>query len=393
MDSTQITKYINAVRHSIIRPRYRVSLLYSNDDIYQIINGDLIKGSSSLTINYQQGTRRSCNIVLDNSSEKWTPNENSKLLWFGSKLKLELGVELDDGEIIWNPAGIFVIGDPVVNKQNRTVSLQCYDKFALFNGTAGGTLDGTYEIPANTKIINAIKDILYADNGNGQPVDSKPLIFDSAHLNATTPYTISHSSDSNFGAILVELANMIACDIFYDEDGHLVVENGISDISHIKKATLWDYKEGDLEYSNPESTYKLTSVRNRVIVTGTNPATDTMVTGIAENRNRSSSICIQKIGIKNYYISDDNISTQELAQARAEYELSKLTQIGLTITMQSTFMIHLDVNKCIGVTDKLYNFNQSKFVIQSINIPLQNGTKIDIQCTNIVELPYYPGIS
>lgn len=386
-------KYISLVRDQAVRPRFRLSLLYDNEDFRRDISEYLIAGSGSLQIQYAQGQRRSLNFTLDNSTGIFTPTGINSDIWVNTKFKLELGMETSTGDIIWNSAGIFVIGTPQAIRQNaqETIDIQCYDKFALLDGTLGGTLEATYEIDAGETIYNVIVDTLLEDNGNGYPIDLKQVFFDNSLINEVTQYTVSKSANESYGDMLIELANMIACDIYYNENGNLVVQSGIKDISKVNKPTLWTYKDTEYEYISGHINYDFTSVRNRVTVVGCNVNSDNGIyVAVAENTNPRSSTRIDLIGIKNYYLEDNNIYTQSLAQDRADYELNKLAIVQQTVDIDSTFMIHLDVNNCIALDDDFFDYFDERFIIQSISIPLSIQSQITIECTNIATLPYYP---
>lgn len=386
-------KYISLVRDQAVRPRFRLSLLYDNEDFRRDISEYLIAGSGSLQIQYAQGQRRSLNFTLDNSTGIFTPTGINSDIWVNTKFKLELGMETSTGDIIWNSAGIFVIGTPQAIRQNaqETIDIQCYDKFALLDGTLGGTLEATYEIDAGETIYNVIVDTLLEDNGNGYSIDLKQVFFDTSLINEVTQYTVSKSANESYGDMLIELANMIACDIYYNENGNLVVQSGIKDISQVNKPTLWTYKDTEYEYISGHINYDFTSVRNRVTVVGCNINSDNGIyVAVAENTNPRSSTRIDLIGIKNYYLEDNNIYTQSLAQDRADYELNKLAIVQQTVDIESTFMIHLDVNNCIALDDDFFDYFDERFIIQSISIPLSIQSQITIECTNIATLPYYP---
>ena len=386
-------KYISLVRDQAVRPRFRLSLLYDNEDFRRDISEYLIAGSGSLQIQYAQGQRRSLNFTLDNSTGIFTPTGINSDIWVNTKFKLELGMETSTGDIIWNSAGIFVIGTPQAIRQNaqETIDIQCYDKFALLDGTLGGTLEATYEIDAGETIYNVIVDTLLEDNGNGYPIDLKQVFFDTSLINEVTQYTVSKSANESYGDMLIELANMIACDIYYNENGNLVVQSGIKDISQVNKPTLWTYKDTEYEYISGHINYDFTSVRNRVTVVGCNVNSDNGIyVAVAENTNPRSSTRIDLIGIKNYYLEDNNIYTQSLAQDRADCELNKLAIVQQTVDIESTFMIHLDVNNCIALDDDFFDYFDERFIIQSISIPLSIQSQITIECTNIATLPYYP---
>ncbi len=389
------TIYDNTIKSQTIYPKFRLSILNSDESLRDNIIDDVIMGSGSLSVNYQQGQRRSLNFSLNNSDGKWLPAPDANGIWINTKFKLELGVKLLNGELYYQPAGVFVIGNPNAKRigANKEIAMQCYDKFALLDGTLGGNIDGTYIIPANTNIRKAIQDILWLDNGNGQPIDNATLLFDSTLADEITAYTITKSPNSTLGGMIIELADMISCNVYYNEHGNLVVQSGIKNLSYTSNPTLYSYDDGELEYLDSNLLYDFAKVKNRVTIIGGNVNSGIIYSAIAENRNPQSSTNIQKIGIKNIYHEDSNIYSDRLAQERANYELNKISILQLTISVKSTFMIHLDVDNCIEITDSFFGLNRNRYVIQSLNIPISNDSTIAIQCTNVDNLPFYPTIS
>lgn len=386
-------QYIKIVKEQAIRPRFRLSLLYPDESFREDISEYLIQGSGSLQIQYAQGQRRSLNFTLNNESGVFTPNGINSKIWVNTKFQLDLGMEMANGDVVWNSAGIFVIGTPQITREDarKIIDIQCYDKFALLDGTLGGTLDATYEIDAGEKIYNIIVDTLLQDNGNGVPIDLKTIFFDPLLINESTVYTLSKSANESYGDMLIELANMIACDIYYNTNGNLVIQSGIKDISQVNKPTLWIFKDTEYEYLSGHINYDFTDVRNRVTVVGANVNSDGgLYIAVSENTNPRSQTRVDLIGIKNYYLEDSNIYTQTLAQDRADYELNKLSIVQQTVQISSAFMIHLDVNNCIAITDDFFNYFDNRFIIQSISIPLSIHSNMTIDCTNIATLPYYP---
>lgn len=386
-------QYIKIVKEQAIRPRFRLSLLYPDESFREDISEYLIQGSGSLQIQYAQGQRRSLNFTLNNESGVFTPNGINSKIWVNTKFQLDLGMEMANGDVVWNSAGIFVIGTPQITREDarKIIDIQCYDKFALLDGTLGGTLDATYEIDAGEKIYNIIVDTLLQDNGNGVPIDLKTIFFDPSLINESTVYTLSKSANESYGDMLIELANMIACDIYYNTNGNLVIQSGIKDISQVNKPTLWTFKDVEYEYLSGHINYDFTDVRNRVTVVGANVNSDGgLYIAVSENTNPRSQTRVDLIGIKNYYLEDSNIYTQTLAQDRADYELNKLSIVQQTVQISSAFMIHLDVNNCIAITDDFFNYFDNRFIIQSISMPLSIHSNMTIDCTNIATLPYYP---
>lgn len=384
--------YVELVKAQQIRPRFRISMLYPNEAFKEDISDYLVKGSGTLNINYQQGQRRSLSFTLDNTDGRFTPNGLRGILWLDSKFKLELGMEFDNGDIVWNSAGIFVVGQPNATRQQgqKTIDVQCYDKFALLDGTLGGVLDSTYQVDEGESVYQVMQETLMQDNGNGYPIDSKEIVFDSSLKDQKTQYTLSKSPNDSFGDLLIDLADMMSCDIYYGVEGNLIVRSGIKDISQVNKPTLWSYSDKEWEYISNTTTYDFTKVKNKVTVIGANANGDNIFVQTAENTNPQSPTRISVIGIKQYYLEDSNISSDYLAQQRAEWELNRLSILQQTIQVSSTFMIHLDVNNCIALNDTFFDYADNRFIIQSLSVPLSVDGTISIECTNIASLPYYP---
>lgn len=383
--------YERVIKSKVIRPRFKLLLLNSDESVKEDISHDLILGSGALSINYQQGARRSLTFSLNNEEGKYTPDENSGYIWINTKFRFELGIELNDEDVCYNSAGIFVVSSPVSIRKSaeNIVTFQCSDKFALLDGTLGGVLEGAYEIPTGTKIKKALQDILLRDNGNGEPIDSQPIIYDSSFEEETLYYKIAKTPNESLGAMMIEMADMLGADIWYNNEGNLVFKSGIRDIVEFTKPTLWNFSEYEIEYMGNDINYNFSGVKNRVRVTGANVNGAVIYSAIAENNNPKSPTRISKIGVKNLYIENSNIYSDSLARQYAEYELNKISILQLLINVFSTYMIHLDVNFCITITDSFNKLHRERFIIQSLSVPLSIESTISIQCTNVASLPFY----
>ena len=382
--------YQEVIKSKIIKPKFKLSILNIDETIREDITKDLLVDSGTLSINYQQGQRRSLSFSLNNRSGKYTPSENSGYIWINTKFKLELGIEMFNGDIYYNSAGIFVIANPNAMRMSadNNISIQCNDKFALIDGTLGGVIEATYEIPQGRNLRKAIQDILLENSGNGYPIDSKPIIFDSSFKNLETYYTITKSPNDSLGSMLIEIANMVGADIWYGVEGNLIVRSGVKEIHNMQKPNLWYYNDNELEYCSSQIMYDFPSVKNRITVVGGNVNGGTLFSALAENTNPQSPTRIAKIGKKNLYIEDSNIYSNSLAQQRADYELNKISIMQLSMEIVSSYMIHLDVNSCISITDSFLNYYNQRFIIQSITIPISTSGTMNISCTNINSLPF-----
>ena len=193
--------YIKIASSPIIYPRFKVEILddYENAimEITQEISAD---SAGSVSVNYQQGVRRSCSITLIDVDGTLIPKSENGLFWINRKFKLYVGLATqrvfsdnvpllwsenqDDNllygsaetdllmakqsmgtetDIYWFTQGVFYITNPstVRDFSKQTVTINGVDKFGILTSELGyNQLTGTYVISAGTNIYNAIKDLL-----------------------------------------------------------------------------------------------------------------------------------------------------------------------------------------------------------------------------------------
>ena len=139
---------------------------------------------------------------------------------------------------------------------------------------------------------------------------------------AKLPFEINKSPETYFGDILIELANIYACDIYYDTEGRLHLEKGNEQQTMENFASLWDYSDKETEYYAPQLNYDFKSVYNVIKVIGNNPATNLFV-HTAKNTDPSSPTRISLIGEKILYIESSFCYNQDRTKDFANYMLRK----------------------------------------------------------------------
>ena len=443
-------RYLNALKQPKIYPVFKVELMDFAENVIGEITQDISKeDSGSISVNFQQGVRRSCSLTLINVNEnlhlregKYLLNENG--LWVNTKFKLYTGIkiksfenllpeELDytgsedllykdkDSEqenlwvrnrgqeiqedIYWFSQGVFLLTDPSVlrDMSKRTITLNGIDKFGVFGSeTNFSSTEATYKIEADSNVREVISSILDFDKGNGLKLDVKEPYLDpntkvlvSNELGevpvaqATLPFDINKSPETYFSDILIELANVFACDIYYDTEGRLHLEKGNEKMDMEDFNSLWDYSDKEPEYFSPQLNYDFKSVFNVVKVVGDNPSSTDLFEVTLKNEDPSSPTRIALLGEKILYIESSFCYNLQRTKDFANYMLKKKTMVPLTFSLQSSFIPHLDVNKIITITDDYYNFSQQRFVIQSLTIPLTTKSLMDIECTNTALIPYF----
>ena len=322
LDSNVSIAELNELINSpILRPRYRIFLLHPDETIdYQIPDEDILLSGSSYSEQYQNGQRRSLSFSLYNTDKKYTPSIN--ILWAESEFALDLGIEKDDGSIVWKRSGIYVVSSltPSESIDSQTVSVQAGDKFSIFEGKAG-TLETSYEIPVGTDIEGAIKGILLSAKGNGYPFDSKPIIYHSGFKGKKTQAKISKSAGETLGSILLELANQLSAEMFYNANGNLTILPTQETTLDIDKPVICYLNDENGDFSGLSFGLQMSNIVNRVVVIGAT-VNGKVYTATAVNDDSTSPLCYQRIGYRTVQIvNDSNITSQDLADDRAKYEL------------------------------------------------------------------------
>ena len=249
-------------------------------------------------------------------------------------------------------------------------------------------LTGNYRISAGQKIYDIIKSILLMDKGNGELIDYIDPLLDPLYKDEVLPYDINKSAGSYLGDILIELANILGANIYYDKTGRLVVSSGTTDISYSKEAAIWDFSDKETEYMDNSLTYDYTNVINSVTVIGNN-TNDKIYSYTAENNNVFSPTRISYIGKKELAPIETAMAyNEDRAKDYAEFELNRKSILQSTISFNCSLIPTLDVNRVCTITDDYYGFNTERFIIQSLSFPLTTTSTMQVSASNIACLPY-----
>lgn len=387
--------YIKIATKNNIHPKFKIQMLDEYENVIDEITGDISRDNSgSISNNYQQGVRRSVSLTFIDTEGKFLPDSNSNLIWANKKFKLFSGLlDTDTNEIFWFSEGIYYFSNVSSSRNgaDKLTTVNGVDKFGKFGSELGyNQLESTYLIPAGTKIYDAIKGILNIDIGNGYPIDPIEPVLDPLYIDEVCPYDISKSPSSYLSEMLIELADIIGCDIYYDADGRLHVDSGTIDSSYSNKPSIWDFSDVLPEYMNPSITTNFAEFINTVKVVGNN-TNDKTYEYTAVNNNPESPTRVDLIGTKSTYIESASVYNTDRAKDYAEYKLNMFSILQLAVTFSCTFLPHLDVNKVITITDSYYKYEKQRFVIQSITLPLSYDGVMSISACNVALLPYYEG--
>ena len=322
----------------------------------------------SISVNLQNGKRRSATVTLSNLDNAFDYNVNT--VWFGTEIAVDEGLVLPNGSEHYIQQGVFLIENPVesVRPANRMVTYNLVDKWAKLDGTLFGNLESTYEIPVGTNIFQPMKAILDLDKGNGEPLDRVTPVFteyyngksqalpdgtSSALINA--PYTLRVDSDGGtYADIFLGLAGMVNAWIGYDQTGALRIDPSQDDILDSNKPVLWQFSMDGVTFLGADYTVKNTEVYNDYIVLGELLDDNSQPAGRATNMDPRSDTNVQTIGRKTFRMSAPGYATDQQCQDLAVWKLKRSSGLQKAISISCSQIFHIEENGLVTIvrTDK-----------------------------------------
>lgn len=382
MDTEEILQTINTPS---VKSCFRIFVLHPDETIDYMIPDEDIKTGGSYDENYQSGQRRSLSFSLVNDTGKYTPSVNR--LWAGTRFRLEMGVKVNDNQTFWFSKGSYVISSVSVTESagDRSVQVQAGDKFTLFTNKTG-SLDSSYTIPVGVEIEKAIRGIQSSSFGNGEVFDVSGLEYDSSFKGKTVQSEISQSQGGTYGALLLELATQLSAEIFYNSKGVLTLVPIDAVSGDSDKPILCDLVSDRGDVSSFSFSYNMDDMINKVVVVG-NSSDGAVHRAVAVNDNPDSPFCFQRIGYRmGSVISDNNITTDYLAEERARYELRNVMILQTSSSFPVVYNPLLAVNNTVTFFDDFLGINGAKFLIKGISVPLDNSGTMSVSVTSLENL-------
>lgn len=386
--------YLRAIKQNTSDTRFKIEILdWTEENVQKEITEDIVKGSGSISVNYQQGVRRSFSCDIVNIHNEFTPSFKTGVLYATTKIRLYIGIKakiLDD--TYWWSQGIFLITD-VTNRSSgseKLININCIDKFGIFGAELGYTqLQGDYKIEKGTKIYTIIKDILTIDMENGYVLDHKKPWLDPLYKDEVMPYTLIKSKGDQMADVLISLANVLGCNIFYDVNGVLNLTNGTDDCTYAREGVIYVFDENSKETSDYDLKIDYGSIVNSVTVIGTN-VNDKVYSYTARNTDPFSPTRIEYVGLKECEpIESSMVYSEERAKEYALYMLKQKSILQNTLSFKSIFIPHMDVDHVIVISNPDYDLFEARFIIHSLTIPINTTEEMTIETSNIAELPYF----
>ena len=409
MDAAEWKMYIDALKTNFIKLA-RIDFLQLDGTVaFSIDNNEknkrshtFIQNGGSLTVNLQNGKRRTANIMLSNINNEYEYNVNK--VWFGQQIRLMEGLLLPNGKEFYLPQGVFCPVNPeeVLDPKQKTVTMNLEDKWCCLDGTLFGTLDGIYEIPINTNVFEAIQSVLELPKGNGYVVDNvKPIFTEYYNEQETllpngesvsdllTPYTYRCESDEGtYADIILEMNNILAGWIGYDQTGRLRLDPSQDDILDVNKPIQWQFTPTEGQFLGATYTVKNADVYNDVIITGESLDKYANVSGRAVNLDPASDTNVRLIGHKIKRESQAGYGSRKQCEALAVFRLKRQTILQRSVSIQSTQIFHLVENQLVTIRrpDKP-GFPYERHLVTGFTRPIGETGKMTIQAVSVQDFP------
>lgn len=280
-------------------------------------------------------------------------------MWINNRVRLKCGYRYGNNQKLMYNQGIYVLGNPSIlsTPSQKEVTLQLLDKYVLIDGTVSGKLKNKHIISIGTRIDTAIKSIIVDLIGETKYIVDQCTV--------TTPYTITKEINSSVADLLNELC-YIAGDyqVAYNNDGYLHFRRvlTVEDINTLPVSYSYT-TSGDYIQSTRE--LKWNDVRNKIVVYGMyDENTGIQYKATAEDIT-GSEMSIDKIGERVEVLEFQELNSNALCKARADYELLKRIKSQEQVSIQVIPNFSLKLNDVISVTDE-NNGVSGNYLIQSI---------------------------
>lgn len=358
--------------------------------------------NGNVTGNLQNGQRMSATVTLDNADLAYETAVNK--VWFGQEIALDEGLVLSDGSEYYRQTGVFLIDNPQekIDPKTKTVTYRLLDKWAALDGTLGGNLDGTYEVPVGTNIFEPITALLLEDKGNGRLVDPVAPVYTEYYNGKTqqltdgttaymtdSPYTLTVSGNGGtLAQVFLGLAGMVNAWIGYDNTGRLRIDPSQDDILDTEKPVLWRFNPEETQLLGMAYTVKKEDVYNDYIVVGEMLDDYEQPGGRATNTDPRSDTNIYLIGRKTKYESASGYATDTQCRDLAEWKLKRSSVLQKAVSISCSQMVHIDLNSLVEIvrTDKPGSPIE-RHLIQGFTRPLAYNGAMTITAVSVNDLP------
>ena len=358
--------------------------------------------SGNITVNLQNGSRRTADVTLSNLDGEFDYNVNK--IWFGQEIAIDEGLVLSNGEDYYIQQGVFAVESPQEEflPGQKTAKYPLVDKWANLDGRLFGNLESTYQVDVGTNIFAPVSALLQETRGNGTPIDRIMPIFTEYYNNKTqklpdgtsvglnvSPYTLLVDSESGTVADVISgLAGMVNAWVGYDRTGALRFDPSQDDISDADKPVLWRFSPESVTFFGATYTAKNTEVYNDYIVLGEAIDGYAQPAGRAQNLDPSSDTNVYRIGRKTKRESAAGYYTATQCQDLAAWKLKRATALQKSVDIRCSQIFHINENELVEITRTDKNGSPTeRHLVMGFTRPLTSTGEMTINAVSVVDCP------
>lgn len=379
--------FIKLCRLRFLNPDHSTAFALDNNS--SRIKNKCFIANGNLSMNLQNGQRRTATITLDNVDHEFDYNVNH--VWFGREVAIDEGLILKDGTEYYIQQGVFLLTKPAESIQpiGRTIEYSLVDKWANLDGTLYGNLEGTYEVPLNSNPFDAIETLLREDKGNGQAIDDLPLIKGFTTWE-NTPYTVTVDADGTLAQVVLSVVETLAGLVGYDRNGRLRIEPSSDDVDDSTKPVQWTFGMDETTLLGLTYNIKNEEVFNDYIVVGEQLENGSQPRARVQNLDPRSDTNINIIGRKTKRESASGYANHTQCLDLAVWRVQRAAVLSKAVTVQSSQIFHIEENQLIEIvrSDKPGSPIE-KHLVQGFSRPLASAGAMTINAISVVDIPDY----
>lgn len=359
--------------------------------------------SGTLTVNLQNGVRRTASVTLSNVDEAFSYDVNH--IWFGQEIALDEGLTLPNGEEYYIQQGVFLVEDPeeTINPTQKTAVFNLVDKWANLDGTLWGNLDGTYRGQLGVNIFSQIDSLLQIDKGNGQPVDRMKPVYTEYYNGRTqtlpdgttanlvvAPYTleVSPGSGGTYSSVILGFCEMLNAWVGYDATGRMRIDPSQDDLLDTEKPIAYAFSMEEVTLLGLSYTAKTTEVYNDYIVMGEQLEDNSQPGARATNYDPESDTNVNLIGRKTIWTAESGYVTDTQCRDKAEWMLKRSTVLQKSVDISCGQIFHIVENSIITIvrSDKVGS-PVERHLVTGFSRPLAYAGEMTITATSVADFP------
>ena len=364
--------------------------------------GQAFIADGTLTVNLQNGTRRTAAVTLANADGAFDYDVNH--LWFGQEIALDEGLVLPGGEEYYIQQGVFLLESPqeIVSPSKRVMQYDLVDKWANLDGTLWGRLEDTYKGALGVNIFQQIDALLRDDKGNGRKVDPVAPVYTEYYNGKTqllpdgktaaltdAPYTLTVAPPSGtYASVILGFAEMLNAWVGYDTEGRLRIDPSQDDLLDTEKPVSYAFSMDGTVLTGLSYKVENTEVYNDYIVLGAALDDNSQPGARATNNDPMSDTNVRLIGRKTVWTSENGYTTQTQCRDRAEWEMKRSTVLQKSVNISCGQLFHIRENELVTIarTDKPGK-PVERHLVMGFSRPLAAAGAMTISAVSVADFP------